>query len=354
MTRHTRTEPFAAFPALDRRKFTLGAMLALTAACNGGAQSRDPARGGSRMLTWTAYRDKYMMADGRIVDTGNKGVSHSEGQSYGLIFAYNANDRDSFERIARWTQEQLSRKDIALHCWRYDPAAADPVADKNNATDGDLVIAWALHLAGKRWDRPDYIARSAAIRAAIRSHCVIERYGRHLLLPGLQGFVTGGGVTLNPSYFVWPALDAFARIDGAGIWGPVIDDCAQLLGLARFGARHLPCDWMTISGPAQLAPTSDKPPRFGYDAIRVPLYAALGNRKVLAADVAAYWRACLAGGKPIPAWIDVVTGEEANYALSNGGAAVAGLLLGTAQPAALDDDYYAASLQLLAKLPTGL
>ena len=354
MTRQNRTGRFAELPAIDRRKFTLGAMLALTTACNGGAQSRDPARGNSRMLNWNAYRDKYMMADGRIVDTGNKGVSHSEGQSYGLIFAFNANDRDSFERIANWTQEKLSRQDIALHCWRYDPAAADPVADKNNAVDGDIVIAWALHLAGKRWNRPDYIARAADIRAAIRSHCVIQRYGHYLLLPGIEGFVTGSGVTLNPSYFVWPALDAFARIDGAPVWAPVINDCAGLLGLARFGAQHLPTDWMTITGPSQLAPAPDKPPRFGYDAIRVPLYAALGGRQVLAADVAAFWRSCIASGRTIPAWIDVVTGEEANYAMASGGAAVAGLLLGTTQPALLDDDYYSASLQLLARLPSNL
>lgn len=329
----------------DRRQFTLGAILTLTAACNGGAQSRAP----NRTPTWNSYRALFLQ-DGRIVDTGNNGVSHSEGQSYGLIFAYAAGDRDGFDRIARWTRENLARKDVALHAWRYDPSAANPVADQNNATDGDMVIAWALGLAGKRWNRPDYLARAAEIRAAVRSRCVLDRYGRKLLLPGVEGFVTDAGITVNPSYYVWPALEAFARLDGAQVWQPVIDDGQALAGLGRFGARHLPADWMRVSGTSQLAPAPDKPPRFGYDAIRVPLWAGLANKQVLAADVAAYWRSCIAAGRAIPAWVDLATGEEANYALSSGGAAVAGLLLHSAQPAVLSDDYYAASLQLLAAL----
>ncbi|WP_395337357.1 glycosyl hydrolase family 8 [Novosphingobium sp. BL-8H] len=331
---------------IDRRNFTLGAMLTLTAACNGGAQSRTP----GRTVTWASYRELYLQRDGRIVDTGNKGVSHSEGQSYGLLFALDAGDRDAFDRIANWTRQTIARTDMALHVWRYDPNATDPVADHNNATDGDIVIAWALGMAGQRWSRPDYLARAAEIRAAIRKQCVLDRYGRQLLLPGVQGFVTDSGVTLNPSYYVWPALDAFARLDGQQVWGKVIEDAQALAGLGRFGARHLPVDWMAVSGPSQVAPAPDKPPRFGFDAIRVPLWAALGGKQVLVADVAAYWRACVAAGKAIPAWVDVNTGQEAEYALSSGGAAVAGLLLGSAQPTLLADDYYAASLQLLARL----
>ncbi|TCM20765.1 endoglucanase [Novosphingobium sp. PhB165] len=333
-------------PRIDRRKFTLAAMLTLTAACNGGAQSRTP----GRPATWSSYRELFLSQDGRIVDTGNKGVSHSEGQSYGLAFALDAGDREAFDRIAKWTREHLARPDVALHSWRFDPTAANPVADRNNATDGDIIIAWALGLAGQRWNHPEYTARAAEIRAAIASHCVIERYGRKLLLPGIEGFVTDAGVTLNSSYFVWPALDAFALIDGQQSWAPIIADCEAIAKLARFGTRHLPVDWMRITGPSQLAPAPDKPPRFGYDAIRVPLWASLGGRPALVDDVDAYWRSSTAAGRPIPAWIDVMSGEEAPYAISSGGAAVASLLLGTQKPAILADDYYSASLQLLSGL----
>ena len=36
---------------------------------------------------WAAYRDRFVLADGRVVDDGNGGISHSEGQGYGLLLA---------------------------------------------------------------------------------------------------------------------------------------------------------------------------------------------------------------------------------------------------------------------------
>jgi endoglucanase len=130
----------------------------------------------------------------------------------------------------------------------------------------------------------------------------------------------------------------------------VIRDCEELTRLARFGDRQLPADWVRITGAKAVAPAPDKPPRFGYDAIRMPLYAAIGNRADLAAPVKAWWRGCLAQHRPIPAWVDVISGAQAPYALSSGGAAVVARLLGTSPPAVLDTDYFSASLQLLAQL----
>jgi endoglucanase len=42
-----------------------------------------------------------------------------------------------------WTERTLLRGDVALFAWRYDPRAPNPVADTNNASDGDMLIAWA-------------------------------------------------------------------------------------------------------------------------------------------------------------------------------------------------------------------
>jgi endoglucanase len=178
---------------------------------------------------------------------------------------------------------------------------------------------------------------------------VVDRFGRPLLMPGRVGFANDArGVMVNPSYYVWPALDAFARLDGAATWGGVIASGEALLRQARFGPLNLPCDWVSVTGPRAVAPAPDKPPRFGYDAIRVPLYALLGRRTALTGDVATWWRSVMAQHRAIPAWIDVVTGEEAPYAVSSGGAAIASRLTGTPAPAQLDSDYFAASLQMLA------
>lgn len=295
------------------------------------------------------YRSRFLNADGRIVDNGNGNISHSEGQGYGMVLAALAGDRAAFTSMADWTHNHLLRKDMALHVWRYDPSKADPIADPNNATDGDILIAWGLSIAAQRWAVAEWRNRSAEIRAAIRTHCVAPRFGRQILIPGIVGFVEPLAVTINASYFIWPALDAFARLDGDKTWRPILDDATALTRLCRFGAHGLPTDWAVVRGIEQVAPAPDKPPRFGFDAIRVPLYAMMAGRAALITPIAQYWRGCLAQNRPIPAWVDVVSGEEAPYAVSDGGAAIVGRVLGTPVPTQLSSDYFAASLQMLAQ-----
>jgi endoglucanase len=329
---------------VDRREFSLGLVLALTAACSTGATSHAEPAGG----WWRLYKQRFLDRSGRIVDTGNGGISHSEGQGYGMVLAVLSEDREAFAAMLRWVDATLGGQYGGLYAWRYDPRSANPVSDPNNASDGDILIAWALALAGERWKIADYSRRSAELRAAVRRENVVERFGRQLLLPGKTGFVNGNEVTVNPSYYVWPALDMFARLDGKAAWGGVIASGEALLRQARFGPLKLPSDWVAVTGPAAVAPARDKPPRFGFDAIRVGLYAAMGGRTALTGDIAAWWRAVLAQRRPVPAWIDVVTGEEAPYAVSSGGAAIVARLTGSPAPTQLDTDYFAASLQMLA------
>lgn len=331
---------------LDRRRvLQIGGLIGLAGAV------ALPVWAKTRHGLWDQFRARFLSPEGRIVDNGNGGISHSEGQGYGLLFAWQAGDRNAFAAMARWTGSVLARSDTALHAWRYDPVATQPVADSNNATDGDLLIAWALSMAGRDWDIAAYRQRSADIRGAIRRECVVERDGRHLLLPGRAGFVEPQRVVLNPSYFVWPALDAFAKLDGEDTWRPVIADAMAVVALARFGPHRLPSDWIELTGADAVAPAKGWPPRFGFDAIRVPLYAAMGGRLLLVADIAAFWRGRVAQAQALPAWVDVTSGEEAAYPLSPGGQSVASRLLGLTLPADLSADYYAAALQMLAATP---
>lgn len=334
--------------ALDRRLFCSGLLMAFAAAaCE--AKGSSPTINGT---DWQTYRDRFLATDGRIIDNGNGGISHSEGQGYGLLLALAASDKEAFTRIAHWADTNLARGDVALYSWRYDPRSANPVSDRNNATDGDMLIAWALAEAGKRWKIRNYADRSTAIRRAIRQKCVVQAFDRWLLLPGIDGFAQPAKVTVNPSYFIWPALDAFARADGAQVWQPVIDDSTAILKLARFGPHNLPTDWLVVTGKDAVAPAEDKPPRFGFDAVRIPLYASMGRRPALASDIALYWRANLALKRPIPGWIDVVTNEEAPYPLPEGGQAIVARALNMTAPSMLSTDYYAATLQMLSRQKT--
>lgn len=328
--------------AVDRRGVLGLAFTALMVGCAGPGEGREPVTD----QFWRLFRDAFIDASGRVVDTGNGGISHSEGQGYGLLMAAIAGDRATFERLIDWTEAHLAASETGLFIWKYDPHAPDPLADRNNATDGDILIAWALDRAAARWRNAGWAARAAEIRRAIRRHLVIRHQSRTLLLPAMHGFLGDDALVLNPSYFIWPALDSFAQSDGDGGWDAVIGDCQTVLGQARFGAHGLPCDWIEIGRDGAVSPARGRPPRFGYDAVRIALYAMAGRRTALAAPIAAFWQA--EGDHP-PAWIDVISGERAGWALPAGGMAIARRLLGQRPvPQAIDTDYYSAALQVLA------
>ena len=328
---------------MGRRSLLASRASGLVMACSRPGEGREQAANS----LWAVFRSTFVDPSGRIIDTGNGGISHSEGQSYGLMLAALAGDKSAFQSIYTWTQANLAQADTGLFAWKYDPRQANPVSDPNNASDGDTLIAWALAEAARRWDSAEWRTRSAAVRAAIRAHVVVEHHGRHVLLPGRVGFAQAGQVTLNPSYFIWPALDAFAALDGDSVWGAVISDAEAIMREARFGAESLPCDWIDIGADGKVVPSRSHPPRFGYDAIRIPLYAVAGRRASLVKPIADFWAR---EGATAPAWIDVTTGERAPYPLSAGGKAIVRRTLCKPMgPEALDTDYFSAALQALAR-----
>ncbi len=114
------------------------------------------AEDGSLAAEWGIYRDRFVGDDGRVHDTGNNQVSHTEGQGLAMLFAEAFDDRATFDRVWNWTRANLRRPDSALFAWRWDPNSENPVADTNNATDGDILIAWALARAARHWHAPAY------------------------------------------------------------------------------------------------------------------------------------------------------------------------------------------------------
>ena len=308
---------------------------------------------------WDAFKARFLHRDGRVVDTGNGGVSHTEGQGWGLLFAVAFDDPPAFQAILDWTVDTLRRSQDALHAWRYVPGEANPVPDANNATDGDLFIAMALFRAARRWSRPAYAAKARAIAQDVLRLLVRRAGHRTLLLPGEQGFETQDAFVVNPSYYVFPALQELAAHTRDPLWMTVQSDGLALMRGGRFGRWMLPPDWLQISHTnGTLDPAAGRPPRFSYDAIRVPLYlswAGRGSTEVVEA-FRAYWAQQLPDP---PAWVDLVTGAVAPYAAVSGMRAVGELLLAPAAvadvsptfpPVAAAPDYYSAALILLARI----
>ncbi|MBS7809934.1 glycosyl hydrolase family 8 [Roseococcus pinisoli] len=331
--------------------FLLLALSPLPAAAQAPAQAPADAE-------WRAFSRRYVAPGGRIIDTANQGISHSEGQGYGMFFAVYFNDRAAFERIWGWTQRTLSRRQDALFSWRYDPRSSFPVSDPNNATDGDIFIAWALLMASERWDVPDYRAAAARVATAILNCCTVEVGNRLVLLPGISGFQRAEGIVVNLSYYAFPALRALSRVVPDRRWARLERDGLELIREAAFGQPQLPPDWLLLGrSDERPAIAPGWPPRFSWDAVRVPLNLAW--QRVDAPTLSAanrFWANPENPHRP-PAWIDLRSGQMPPYAGHAGTRAVHALTrarLGEAsgRPLRVADapDYFGAALVLQARI----
>ena len=305
---------------------------------------------------WRRYAERFLLPEGRIVDTGNKGISHSEGQGYGMLLAVAAGDRAAFDRLWGWTQRVLMVRGDGLAAWRWTPDGG--VADRNNASDGDMLIAWALLRAAEVWQAEAYRTAAAAIVKALASGLLVEQAGLTVLLPGRDGFRKGDTLVLNPSYWFFPAIRAFAALPGGERWSKLSDAGLVLLSKARFGGFQLPPDWMTLDAAGAVGIADGFKKQYGYDAVRVPLYLAWdGYRDPY------YFRpfAMLAtkyGGTAVPATVSLPGGTTTQVAASVGMLAVYRLacrLAGagdpvTVPPLAPDEDYYSTTLAHLSAL----
>jgi endo-1,4-beta-D-glucanase Y len=307
-------------PALDFpfRRLAAGAIVAAVAAMT--PIQRDlaapvPAAAKPGILSpqqWRPWRDRFVTADGRVVDDANNNISHSEGQGYGLLLALLALDKAAFTKIWSFTKREQLLRDDGLVAWRWDPAASPHVGDANNASDGDILIAYALALAGQSWNSPELTAAAQDLARAIGRVLVKRVDDRTVLMPAAKGFGPGerpDGPVVNLSYWIFEALPALAKLAPDTDWSALADSGRDLVLASRFGPDQLPANWISIHAVAP-APALGFDPLFGYDAIRIPLYlvrAGLVDRSLLA-PFAKLW------GSPSdpPAVINLADGHAAS------------------------------------------
>ena len=252
--------------------------------------------------SWFKWKTAFLQPDGRIVDNVNGDISHSEGQGYGMLLAVMANDPDAFASIWGWTRTKLMTRPDGLAAWRWDPAKTPKITDPNNASDGDLMIAWALTEAAERFSKSEYQHEAQRIATALdRAAGMRSGFGR-VLLPGVDGFTIehrateGDGPVVNPSYWIFPALDRLSHTAPWVDWGGYRASGYTLLKATRFGTAGISTDWVSIKG-GVAAPAIGFPPTFSYNAVRIPLYLAWGahDSKDLLAPYVAHFTAN--GGK---------------------------------------------------------
>jgi endoglucanase len=308
---------------------------------------------------WAAYKARFVTEAGRVVDTANGGISHSESQGYAMLFAVAANDRVAFDRIWGWTRANLLVRDDQLLAWRWEPNARPAVADMNNAADGDILVAWALTEAAEFWRDTSY--RIAARRIAVevgRKLVVLGGKDGPLLLPAVAGFAKEDrpdGPVINLSYWVFPAFERLSIVAPEVDWSGLTQSGLVLLKAARFGPAGLPADWISARDGA-LAPASGFPRVFSYNAIRIPLYMAMagvGDRAHYAPFVALWTK------NPLPAQVDLDSGARGAAFDEIGYRRIADLVLCATAKTPLPGDffspgrnenYYPATMQMLAAI----
>jgi endoglucanase len=237
---------------------------------------------------WAAYKARFVEpSSGRVIDDANGNISHSEGQGYGLLLALFAGSRADFDLIWSFTRDELILRNDGLAAWRWDPVGSPHVSDPNNATDGDLLIAYALALAGRLWPDRDRDAEAAGMAATIVRSALVEHQGRLLILPAISGFGEKDrpdGPVANPSYWVYESFPVLDSIAPSPAWQRLREDGLALLRAAQAGPRKLPPDWVSLR--TMPKPAKGFPIEFGYNALRIPLYlirAGIADPDLLAA-----------------------------------------------------------------------
>jgi endo-1,4-beta-D-glucanase Y len=337
--------------------FTLATAMTLSSLVEAApAQEIQSAKPGTLSLEqWQPWRDRFVGADGRVVDDVNQ-ISHSEGQGYGQLLAVLAQDRAAFARIWSFTRIQLLVRDDGLAAWRWDAKSTPHITDINDASDGDVLIAYSLALAGDLWSSPDLTAAAQDVARAI-GRVLIKRFDkRTVLLPAAIGFAPKErpeGPVVNLSYWIFEAFPVLSRLAPEADWSALSMTGRDLVLAARFGPAKLPSNWISLHD-ASPTPAQGFDALFGYDAVRVPLYlirAGIGDQSSLE-PFAAAWR----GDEKSPQVVNLADGRPLNSMDDPGyrmiAAAVACTLYRKPIPADLKTPsataYYPSTLRLLA------
>ena len=183
--------------------------------------------------TWEQFKTSNI-TDGRVIETGT-GATTSEGQGYSLLRAVYMNDRQAFDALWGWTQENLQVRGDSLLAWHYGtkPDGSLGVLDLSNATDGDQDVALALLFASQVWDDPTYQQQALEILDSIWERNTVELGGQRVVVAGnwATGDGTGGfnDAVVNPSYFAPYAYRVFAEADPAHPWMQIVDSSYNVI-----------------------------------------------------------------------------------------------------------------------------
>ncbi|MUL35771.1 glycosyl hydrolase family 8 [Gloeocapsopsis dulcis] len=233
--------------------------------------------------SWNAYRQRFIQADGRVIDREDSDRSTSEAQAYAMLRAVFADDPTTFARTLNWSENNLQRTVAGstdqLWAWEWgrDIQGNWEIRDRNFASDADIDAITALIFASRRWQRPEYLQLAQSkLEDLWNLSTVAIPDGRRYLIPGpREAFqVRSHILILNPSYFAPYAFRIFAQVDPTRDWQSLVDSSYQVLeNSAKLSKVNLPSDWVSLdtqTGNYQALPASHSlRTEYSFNAYRV-------------------------------------------------------------------------------------
>jgi endoglucanase len=183
-------------------------------------------------------------------------------------------DAPRFASIWTWTKENL-QEPSGLFAYDWSDGA---IVGSGAATDADLNTAWALVLGAKTFHDPAYEKDGLAVASAVLANETVVSAGRLELVAG--PWARSAPYPVDPSYFSPQAMAALASASGNPSWTQLEANSQQLVAALQGGdsAHYLPPDWALLAASGAISasspPSGGKPPSYGLDAERVPIWYA--------------------------------------------------------------------------------
>jgi hypothetical protein len=244
-----------------------------------------------------SFFSRYVEPGGRVNRTDQGSDTVSEGQAYAMLLAVALDDKSRFDRVWRWTRENLQQSDglLAYHWSNGHVDSTEP------ATDADLDAARALVLAGKRFSSDDYVNAGVRIGDAVLQDETSEVSGLPVLVAG--PWARSSTPIVNPSYFSPRAYADLASAHQGSRWDDIAGTSRSIE--SALTGSGLPPDWAQVDalvpsggeasaqaqaiahpGGAAASSSGSSGPTSGLDAIRLAVRSAEscvpGDRRIAA------------------------------------------------------------------------
>jgi endoglucanase len=193
-----------------------------------------------------------------------------------MYFAVSYGDLETFQKIHNWLHSNMELNKYNLYAWKWGKRDSGSwgILDYNNATDGDMWIAYSLLLAYEKWGNHEYLKEAEKLISEIKKSCLIRENGKLLLIPASFGFVQNEYIQLNPSYTIPFIFDKFAIYDKDRIWQSLVLDSLSMFEGSALGNLKMHPDWIMLDRKSRKYDYLEEKSIFGFDSIRTPLFLA--------------------------------------------------------------------------------